>query len=129
MTRTSKGKKGSGTSGRYNGQGRVYLMKQIRKSRSLFKIGCSKSPKRRQKEIKRLEGNRVQLITSFKARKMRDAEGSAQRACRGIGMRKDRSRASNTDWHTKGGQTTKQIKTTIGGAVRRQNAKRRTKRK
>ena len=101
-------------------------MQQKEKGANKLKIGCSEDPKERLEEIKRQERNdKIKLLTSIKARKMRDAETAAQDAVKKIGLKKDRSRGGSAHWYiaAPSGPSIEDIKTVVSKAVRKFNAK------
>ena len=72
-------------------------MQQKEKGANKLKIGCSEDPKERLEEIKRQERNdKIKLLTSIKARKMRDAETAAQDAVKKIGLKTVHEEAAHT---------------------------------
>ena len=112
-----------GGAGRWNDEGRVYLMHQKVKGKENYKIGCSEDPTKRLREIQRTERNKtIKLLRSVKANKMRDAETAAQEAVKKIGLKKDSSRGRATDWFEGSPRhSQEEIETIIRNAVYRNN--------
>ena len=90
------------------------------KGRRQFKIGSSKNPRRRLKQIRKSERTpNIKLVCSIKCRRMRSGEGKAQRAVQRIGLKKDKRRGGATDWHYAPSKCTpKQVATTVRNAQR-----------
>ena len=88
-----------GTAGRWNGEGKVYIMLKKESGKKYYKIGCSEDPYERLGEIQDDENDRsIKLIQETKATKMRDAEAAAQQAAEKLGFKKDPERGGATDW-------------------------------
>ena len=114
-----------GTAGRYNGEGEVYVMCMVQYDTIYYKIGCSRKPYKRLKQIREKENdNDIKLIYQIRATKMRDAEASAQKAAKRLRFRKDRSRGHATDWfEAPANYSEKKLKRAIREAVKRPNLK------
>ncbi|CAB3996667.1 Hypothetical predicted protein [Paramuricea clavata] len=112
-----------GGAGRWNGEGRVYLMRQKARRKGNYKIGCSDDPTKRLREIQKTERNKnIKLLRSVKANKMRDAETAAQEAVKKLGLKKDSSRGRATDWFEGSSRhSQEEIETVIRNAVYRNN--------
>ena len=112
----------TGASGRWNGPGKVYLMeKKTPKTKTKnYKIGSSKNPARRLKQIQKSERTRnIKLVCTIKCPRMRSGEGKAQRAVKRMGLKKDKRRGGATDWHYGPSKCTpKRVATTVRNAQR-----------
>lgn len=105
-----------GAMGRHHGRGKIYIMKSGSRT---YKIGCSKDPNRRLREIKR-QKPRAKLYKTFKAREMNRAESAAQRANLRMGSKK--AKKGPTDWFTKERRKPwKDVAKTTANAVYRHN--------
>jgi predicted GIY-YIG superfamily endonuclease len=116
-----KKKQTGGSAGRWNGKGNVYIMKNGRKE---VKIGCSKKPKQRLKQVRKTERNKnIKLMSSYKVpKKMRDAETAAQRDVKSkLGLKKSTSRGGATDWFRPSRVPESKVRDTICEAVRKHN--------
>ena len=117
----------TGASGRHNGVGKVYLMHKPtpKNQKKQLKVGSSRSPKRRVKQVRKSEGtSNIKLVTAIKVPRMRSGEGKAQRAVERIGLKKDKTRGGATDWYK---ASSKHNIKRVANAVR--NALRKTKRR
>ncbi|XP_056014409.1 uncharacterized protein LOC125673587 [Ostrea edulis] len=112
-----------GAMGRHHGRGKIYIMKSGSRT---YKIGCSKDPNRRLREIKR-QKPRAKLYKTFKAREMNRAESAAQRANLRMGSKK--AKKGPTDWFTKERRKPwKDVAKTTANAVYRHNRIMKTRR-
>ena len=88
-----------GTAGRWNDEGKVYILLKKENGKKYYKIGCSEDPHERLGEIQDDENDRsIKLIQPTKATKMRDAEAAAQQAAERLRFKKDPKRGGATDW-------------------------------
>ena len=107
------------------GEGRVYVMTYKKDRTKYYKIGCSKDPDARLKQIRSHESNyAISLVGSVKANEMNRAETAAQEAVKAIGLVKDRARGTATDWFI-GSLTSAQVLDAVRNAVYRHNARNR----
>lgn len=101
-----------GGAGRFFGEGFVYVMKTSKR----YKIGCSKSPEKRRKQIAKTHSD-VKLIRKVKATEMNGAETAAQKKVqKKLKMKKVVQNA--TDWFKAPAKNKKKKEDQIKDAVR-----------
>ena len=118
------GRHKTGASGRWNTPGFVYVLRERRKAAGNYKIGSSKDPTRRRRQIRNSKRNQnIDLLGAWKSKRMRNAEGRGQRAAKKAGMTKVSTHGGATDWYKGRRFSPKRVTEIVAKAVRNTKAR------
>ena len=115
-----------GAAGSQFGPGYVYVMHYYDSStsRNYYKIGCSRQPGDRLRQIQRQERKSITLVGYVPSKEMNSAETAAQKAVKEKGMQKDPSRGRATDWFVSRLFTPTEVLSVVTQAVQRHDTER-----